>query len=391
MRAIPRPRILLWSGMLLIGVRLYAENRPGIVEFAPENTRAVTVPAENGTALQANFNGQGPIHVVFDTGSSNIMSSSLARKLGLSVGGTGSIDAMGGTVPAKGTVVDSVRIGRVTLHHQVFAVIDLPSGADEEIAFIGDQWLQLLPIRIDFEHQRLTFYNPRFFHYSNKGSSLPIHFEKNAVIVEAAVDGIRGQFEIDSGSIHSLLLNAPFVTQHDLIRNYGATVRGYAGEGFGGQDTGLYTRARELRLSDLAVNLPITVLLEDTQGAGASHLAGNIGLRILKRFTIIFDGPKSRLYLEKSAAYNTPDIFNRAGLVVDPDPDNARVRMVFPGSPAAEAGIVEDDVITQIDGRPPTDDSLENAFLRAPGTRLRLTVRHSETVLTVSIALRNVL
>jgi hypothetical protein len=68
---------------------------------------------------------------------------------------------MGGSVPAKGAMVDSVEIAGVTLHHQIFAVIAAPAGLAEDFAFIGDQWLQHLPIKIDFEHQRITFYNPR--------------------------------------------------------------------------------------------------------------------------------------------------------------------------------------------------------------------------------------
>jgi len=99
------------------------------------------------------------------------------------------------------------------------------------------------PSRIDFDRQRITFYNPNYFDYSGTGTSLPVHFEAGSVVAEAVVDEIPGQFEIDSGSILSLLLNAIFVKQHDLARRYEATVRGYAGEGFGGPDSGLYTHA----------------------------------------------------------------------------------------------------------------------------------------------------
>jgi C-terminal processing protease CtpA/Prc len=114
-------------------------------------------------------------------------------------------------------------------------------------------------------------------------------------------------------------------------------------------------------------------------------------LRILKRFTLLFDCPNGILYLEPSVAYNKPDIFNRAGLIVDPDPVRARIRMVIPGSPAAEAGLEPNDVITQIDGVPPTDASLISAFERPVGTTIRLTVLHLGTVRNVSCILRDVL
>ena len=93
---------------------------------------------------------------------------------------------------------------------------------------------------------------------------------------------------------------------------YRATVRGYAGEGWGGPDTGFYTRVNTLQLANLTVSHPVAVLLEDKQGGGASHLAGNIGLGILNRFTLIFDCPHGKLYLERSASYNKPeDVYKR--------------------------------------------------------------------------------
>jgi hypothetical protein len=97
---------------------------------------------------------------------------------------------MSGSVPAKGAMVDSVEIAGVTLHHQVFAVIAVPNGQEEDFAFIGDQWLQHLPIRIDFDHQQITFYDPQYFHHPRKSPSISVHFEENAVIGEASLDGI---------------------------------------------------------------------------------------------------------------------------------------------------------------------------------------------------------
>jgi putative serine protease PepD len=65
--------------------------------------------------------------------------------------------------------------------------------------------------------------------------------------------------------------------------------------------------------------------------------------------------------------------------------------MVFPGSPAAKAGLERDDVITQIDGAPPTDNSLASTFERPAGTSVSLTVLHSGALRTVSCILRDVL
>jgi hypothetical protein len=52
------------------------------------------------------------------------------------------------------------------------------------------------------------------------------------VVGEASVDCIPALLTIDTGSIHSLLLNSSFVKEHDLVHRYSATVRGYAGVGY---------------------------------------------------------------------------------------------------------------------------------------------------------------
>ena len=50
--------------------------------------RAVTVHAKNGIELKATINGQGPFDAIFDTGSGNLMTASLAKRLGLKVEGS---------------------------------------------------------------------------------------------------------------------------------------------------------------------------------------------------------------------------------------------------------------------------------------------------------------
>ena len=192
--------------------------------------------------------------------------------------------------------------------------------------------------------------------------------------------------------MYSLSLYAPFVTRHKLVQHYGAKIQGYAGEGYGGADRGFFTRADTLLLGREEVIRPVTVLSTDTLGAESSTtVAGNIGLHVLRQFTVIFDGPHGKMYLEKNANYGKPDIFNRAGLMLDYDPDNLKIMTVVPGSPGAKAGLKEQDVITQIEGKPPTDDTMQSAFTQPVGTALHLSVRRGTQTRKVSLVLKNVL
>jgi hypothetical protein len=354
--------------------------------------RAVTVHAENGVGLKATINGQGPFDAVFDTGSGNLMTASLARRLGLKLEGSATMDAPGGTVHGKVAKVASVSIGGLTMSDQVFAVIDTPLTQGQDGIFVGDLLLQNLPIRVDFEKQEITFYSKQGFEYSGEGTAVPIHTKNGGLLAEATVDGIDGLFGIDTGDMYSLSLYAPFVTQHKLVQHYGAKIQGYAGEGYGGADRGFFTRADTLLLGQAEVIRPITVLSTDTVGAESSAtIAGNIGLHVLRQFTLIFDGPHGKMYLEKNENYGKPDVFNRAGLMLNYDPDHLKIMTVIPRSPGARAGLKAEDVITGIDGKPPTDDTMQSAFTEPVGTVLHLTVRRDAKTRTVSLVLKNVL
>lgn len=359
---------------------------------AAKAARAVTVPAKNGVELKATINGQGPFDAIFDTGSGNLITASLARRLGLKPEGAATLDAGGGAVPANVVKVATISIGGLTMSDQLFAVVDAPLTRNQDGIFVGDLLLQNLPIRIDFEKQEITFYSKQGFEYSGHGSAVPIHSQDGILLAAATVDGIDGMFGIDTGDMYSLSLFAPFVKQHKLVQHYGAKIEGFAGVGWGGPDHGFYTRADTLRLGDISVVRPITVLSTDTLGAEASAtVAGNIGLHVLRQFNVLFDEPHGKMYLEKNGKFGKRDIFNRAGLLLDRNSANLKVKTVIPGSPGARAGLQQEDVITRINGKSPTDDTMESAFTQRVGTVVRLTVRHGTQTRDVSLVLREIL
>ena len=364
---------------------------PVWTQTSAEAARAVTVPAKNGVELEATINGQGPFDAVFDTGSGNLMTASLAKRLGLKPEGSATINAAGAPVAAKVVKVATVNIGGLTMADQWFAVIDTPLTKDQDGIFVGDLLLQNLPIRVDFEKQQITFYSKRGFKYAGNGTAIPIHSQDGSLLAQATVDGITGQFGIDTGDMYSLALYTPFVKQHKLVEHYRPKIQGYAGEGWGGADRGFYTRADTLQLGQMEVVRPITVLSTDTQGAESSTtVAGNIGLRILRQFNVVFDGPDGKMYLEKNSNFGKPDIFNRAGILLNFDSDKLEIMTVIAGSPGAKAGLKEQDVITEIDGKAPTDDTMQSAFTQPIGTTLRLTVQRGARTRTVSLVLKNV-
>lgn len=134
------------------------------------------------------------------------------------------------------------------------------------------------------------------------------------------------------------------------------------------------------------------MLSTDTLGAESSaSVAGNIGLHVLRQFNVIFDEPHGKMYLEKNASFGKRDIFNRAGLLLDFNSDNLKIKFVIPGSPGARAGLKQEDVITRIKGKAPTDETMQSAFTQPVGTVVHLTVAHGTQTREVSLVLREIL
>jgi len=359
----------------------------------------VTVPAEGGLVFKMKINGQGPFPTVFDTGGVNLLSAAFARQFGLKVEEKPiPFGAIGGGIAVHTTHVASVTFGDLMVRDQTFYVVDGPSGAPTMM--VGWELMQRFAIRVDFEHQQLTFFDGRSFHYAGHGAAIPLitHKGSNGIEIQgevvAGADTIPGIFTVDTGNQTGLFLNSNFVDDHHLVAALGAHFRGYNGKGFGGPSPeAWFARLHSLRLGGVEIASPVVRL--QTEPDGSHPNAGNIGQSILNRFTVTFDLAHSVMYLEKNASFATPEVFNRAGLILDPDetPDGvvANIMTVLPGSPAAASGLKPGDSITAIDGHPPTEDPNDPIFNQPPGTVLHLTVRRNNSLKALDVTLRDVL
>ena len=167
-------------------------------------------------------------------------------------------------MPVQGAMVDRLEIGGLTLRNVLFFVVD-SEGTDESLA-IGTPLLLHTVVKVNFDRQQISFCDPSSFRPSASAASVAIQNRDNNVLAEASIDGIPGLFGIDTGDSHSIEILHPFVVKHRLVKRYEATVQGYTGSGFGGPDTGFFTRAGTLQLGSLRVKRPVTVLSRTRRG-----------------------------------------------------------------------------------------------------------------------------
>jgi Aspartyl protease/PDZ domain len=354
----------------------------------PNGATQVVMPfrlVNNHIYVPASLDGLATVPFIFDTGATDIIDTAHASALGFATAGALPVGGFGDTLSAFGFAkVRSISIGGLTLRDQVFGALDLTwlrsiEGADAAGLF-GYEFARRAVVKIDYGQRRLTFTRPNRF-VPPAAASVPFKFHEHAVLVEASLDGVTGEFEIDTGSRSALTLNGPFAATHKLVEKYRPGAPVIVNFGVGGPARARLARAGILKVGPIMLRSPIVQFASGTGGDGAArHVAGNIGGDLLKRFTLTLDYTKQRLWLEPNALAHELEPFDRSGLWVSLGPGGEIVvGDVAPGSAGAMAAIASGDAIVSIGGKPARDITLADIremFMAPAGTRLELTVRH---------------
>ena len=284
-----------------------------------------------------------------------------------------------------------MQIGDLVVNDQTFYTADLPQDG-APVLIVGYELLRRFAVRIDYQNQRITIYDGPGFHYSGPGTAVPLELQKNGngLFVQATIGEASGRFILDTGNEFGFSLTTGFTQTNHLVQALGAHFLAYNGRGFGGPSPEAYlARVSTLRIGDVPAPSVIAHLTTDPFGKirpGRQH-----GQSILSKFTEVFDCMRGRVYFERTANSDRPEVFNLAGLIFDSFGHGLQVMTVLPGSPGAQAGLQTGDMITSIDGKPPGDEVNSPPFLQPPGTELHLTVQHGSEIREVSLTLKEIL
>lgn len=340
--------------------------------------------------VEAVINGKEGFRFLVDTGGANVLTPKAMERLGLEGQGTFEARGVGEKSEEVGfTEVKRLGLGTVELRDQVFFVIDMGSLYDVEgvdfDGLVGFEVFKRFVVTIDYERGRLVLTRPEAFEYGGAGKVIPFTFDGHTPQVQGAIDGHEGLFTIDTGSRSSLTLHGPFAAESGLAEKHAAAPRVLSGWGVGGGVRARVVRAGVLRLGKEEVRAPVMDISDQEKGAFAdSHVAGNVGGGVLKRFTVTFDYGEKRMILERNGLYALPDTYDRAGLWLNRDGDAFAVMDVTPGGPAEGAGLRAGDRIVAIDGRPASElrlPSVRERLRSEPvGTEVRLTVEGGREV-----------
>jgi hypothetical protein len=361
-----------------------------------------TVPFQlvnNHIYAEVSVNGGAPRLFIFDTGGHSILTPDTAKTLNVAAQGHQTSTGGGDSIAQSGvSTVKSLSVGGATITNQPVSVMSFgPPGVEgiNEEGMIGYEFFDRFVTRFDYGKGEITLIMPDAFDPRDSGEPVPFTFNGNTIEATAYINGIKGNFTIDTGSRASVTLNAPFVAANHL--NEGKVIDSVNGWGVGGPTRGSATRGKTLQMGSLTINGPVTELSTDTAGAFADKaLAGNIGAGILKHYVVTLDYAHQPMYLKPtSVAVADLDTYDRSGMWINQSASGFSVVDVTKGAPADQAGLKVGDEIVAVNGSAAT--SLKLYDLRqelrddAPGTVVALTVKRGGETKDVRITLRDLI
>jgi Aspartyl protease/PDZ domain len=367
---------------------------------AAETTLPIRI-LNNHIYADVSVNGSAPMTFIFDTGGHTILSPATAKALGIESHGSQTSSGGGDAVAQSGVAVArTITVGGVTLTNQPLSVLQTsPDGVEgvDQAGMLGYELFARFVTRIDYGNHTMTFIDKKRFDPAGAGTPVPIRLYHQFPEVLGSYDGIPARFGIDTGSRMTLMLTRPFAQNHGLLEKAEQSPLAMTGWGVGGASRGYVFHGGELKLADVTVDHPLTSISADKGGVGASPVfPNNVGGGVLKRFVVTLDYDHSTMYL-KPIAGDIADLdqFDRSGVWINAVDDGFKVFDVTKDSPAATAGLLKDDIVTAVDGKPASTVPLYDLRARLrddpPGTVVTFTVKRGSETTTIPVILRNLI
>ncbi len=218
---------------------------------------------------------------LIDTGAQSvIVDPETALTLGLEPQGRLEVSGAQRTAAQGVGALDGIDIGGAHLPLHVASVVDLSGIVDSTIpidGIVGYPLFAAAEVRIDPDDDELTLAKPGSLPV--RGVRLPVETDRAMPEVRAKLDGIEGQFIVDTGDANELLIFRAFANAHPMVSEF---------------DLGPF------RL----YNRYASVVLANAGAFADRDDAGNVGHGILANFVTTFDLANGALYLDKARRFD---------------------------------------------------------------------------------------
>jgi hypothetical protein len=344
----------------------------------PEGKKRVTIPfriVRDMIVIKLSINDKGPFNFILDTGVGLMLitdpklvdSINVTNKRTIKISGLGE----GAAYEAYVTSVLNVQVPGLQSYDIAAAILKTDHFGLSNFAgipvhgLLGYEFFNNLAVKIDFTDSTLTVSRPKDVRLFRKGNKIPLSIENRKPYIQAKIifpDGGKADDKliVDLGAGHPLSLEN-IIKKRGLPKKF---IPANLGVGLTGPIDGFLSRVNELDIGRFRIKNVITSFpIQDTDALPEEKRDGNLGMDILKRFTLIFDYPDSALYLKPGPNLNAPFEHDMSGLEYYSTGDDYKhviISRVEPGSPADEVGLEKDDEIMSINFKSVAKMSLED-------------------------------
>lgn len=293
-------------------------------------------------------------------------------------------------------------------------------------------------VEVNYASKTLKLHDPELYKYKNRKGmqTIPLIVEERKAYLTGTVlmrdtANIPVKLLVDTGSSDALwLFHQPEKGLDIPDKNYEDHLgRGLSGDIFGKRSKIGGIRIGDFELKEAKVAFPYRESFGDIQSFGDRN--GSVGGEVLKRFNMIFDYPNGKLTLKKNGYFKDPFQYNLAGielqhnglryiaeriadsngLVKEEKSTFGNVQILLEnktrlslvpeiivsgiraGSPAAEAGLREGDVILAVNGKRVHQYKLQEILKmlnEKEGRRIRVLIERYNKDLLFSFVLKKV-
>ncbi len=316
---------------------------------------------------------ENPVTILLDSGAgATVLDSALAAELGLE--GTGNLPArgIGGTREFSFVEVPTYYAAGALVSDQTLAVMALseefyPSTGEMIDLIIGYDFLSRFVTRIDYGSETITLFDPDSFSIdSDDISILPAERSMSLLSIDAVLeDSVTVTLLLDTGAGGNVHLTPSFFEKHPEFLNDRSTFETEI-QGVGGEETISGFRVSAITLGDYTV--PGGICSSFNGGDIFSQYDGILGNGVLSRFILYLDYSSGRIILEPSSLFEEGLAESLTGMGLEIEDNSLLVSSIIQNSPAEEAGILDDDILIEIDGSPVTVDQLNELSSLLPDT-----------------------
>lgn len=368
--------VLLVQGCATSNLDLTGRNTSRSIKITKAWKRKVSIPFElinNLVVVPLRINDSGTLYFILDTGVGQILITELPvdKEMTIKYSRNVRLSGLGADEPVMALfssgnkiVMDGITGGSLDVVVMLEDIFNLSSLMGREInGLIGYDIFRNFIVEINFTNKKLYFHDPDLYaaKYAKKKSSrkwtvIDIEIENqkpyiNTWLTQKDSTKIHANLLIDSGASHAIAL---YPTSNDSIFIPNKRVYSYLGTGLSGDIYGEIGRAERMGFGGLTIKNPVVYYPEE-EGTHRAILEnnrnGSIGSDLLKRFKLFINYEDSTILVKPNNKFKQEFSYNMAGIVVGtpiPHLPFYVVSRVRKGSPADIAGILVNDVITEI-------------------------------------------